>query len=116
MSPILARNRERYPDDWQEIRAAVRERSRGRCECKGECGVSHRTSVDSRCPQLHGAQGVVLTVAHLDHTPETRDLTKLRHYCQGCHNRYDAPHRAQTRRETARLALEAAGQLALGGT
>lgn len=84
------------------------------CECIGECGQMHVTlGVAGRCPALHGRQGVVLTVAHLDHTPETRDINKLKHMCQGCHNRYDAPHRSSTRRESARLALEEAGQLSL---
>lgn len=38
---------------------------------------------------------IVLTVAHLDHDDlETRDLTRLRHWCQRCHNTYDAKARA----------------------
>ena len=39
---------------------------------------------------------IVLTVAHLDHDDlETRDITRLRHWCQRCHNRYDAKMRAE---------------------
>ena len=41
---------------------------------------------------------VVLTVAHLDHTPENCDPSNLRALCQRCHNKYDAKHRAETRR------------------
>lgn len=37
---------------------------------------------------------VVLTVAHLDHTPENCDPDNLRAWCQRCHNAYDAPMRA----------------------
>ena len=41
---------------------------------------------------------VVLTIAHLDHTPEHCEPENLRALCQACHNRYDAKHRAETRR------------------
>lgn len=40
---------------------------------------------------------IVLTVAHLDHTPENCSPDNLRALCQRCHNRYDAKHRAETR-------------------
>lgn len=33
---------------------------------------------------------IVLTVAHLDHTPENCADENLRAWCQRCHNRYDA--------------------------
>lgn len=115
MSPILQRNRDRYPRDWRQISASVRERSGGRCECRGECGGSH----DERCEALNGlpapdsGRRVVLTVAHLDHAPENCDPANLRALCQRCHNKLDGPHRAQTRRETRRLALAEAGQMQL---
>ena len=41
---------------------------------------------------------VVLTVAHLDHTPENNDRDNLRALCQACHLAYDAPHKAAERR------------------
>lgn len=37
---------------------------------------------------------IVLTVAHLDHTPENCADENLKALCQKCHNRYDAPMRA----------------------
>lgn len=37
---------------------------------------------------------VVLTVSHLDHTPENCADENLRALCQRCHNAYDAPMRA----------------------
>lgn len=40
---------------------------------------------------------VVLTITHLDHTPEHCDPDNLRALCQRCHNRYDAEHRKETR-------------------
>ena len=47
-----------------------------------------------------GAIQVVLTVAHLDHTPEHCEDENLMAMCQRCHNVYDEPHRRKTRRET----------------
>ncbi|MDU6555123.1 MAG: hypothetical protein E6507_09740 [Prevotella bivia] len=40
---------------------------------------------------------IVLTIAHLDHTPEHCSPENLRALCQRCHNRYDAEHRKETR-------------------
>jgi hypothetical protein len=45
---------------------------------------------------------IVLTVAHLDHTPENCDPSNLRAWCQRCHNRYDAAHRRDGIRRRAR--------------
>ena len=43
----------------------------------------------------------MLTLAHWDHCPETREESLLRAWCQRCHNAYDQPqrqrHAAQTR-------------------
>jgi len=36
--PIRPENRARYPKNWPEIVARIRERSGNRCECRGECG------------------------------------------------------------------------------
>jgi hypothetical protein len=40
-----------------------------------------------------GPVKIVLTVAHLDHTPENCARENLRALCQRCHNAYDAPMR-----------------------
>lgn len=126
MSPIRPENVDRYPADWPEIRAAILERAElwvpgsmafvPRCECMGECG---RGTHEGRCPNLHEgfAYGtgskVVLTIAHLDHTPEHNDPSNLRAMCQGCHLHYDRAHHAETRAATWRAELEASGQLSL---
>ena len=109
--PIRAENRGRYPSDWAAISRRIRfDRAIGRCECAGECG---RGTHDGRCPNRHGqaAYGtgskVVLTVAHLDHTPENCDPANLRAMCQGCHLHYDRDHHAQTAARTRALALAA---------
>ena len=110
--PIRKENRARYPADWKAISTWVRfERAAGRCECEGECG---RGTHEGRCPNRHGylAYGtattkVVLTTAHLDHTPENCDPANLRAMCQGCHLHYDREHHAETAART-RAALAAA--------
>jgi hypothetical protein len=45
---------------------------------------------------------IVLTIAHLDHTPENCALDNLRSWCQRCHLAYDAAHHAQTAYATRR--------------
>lgn len=118
MSPIRPENRDRYPADWKAISVAIRhDRAQGRCECRGECG---RGTHVGRCPNRNGepAYGtgskVVLTTAHLDHTPENCDPANLRAFCQGCHLHYDRDHHAETRARTRRAEIEDAGQLAIG--
>lgn len=51
----------------------------------------------------HPATGavVVLTVAHLNHTPEDCRDENLAALCQKCHNSYDAPTRRRGRLERA---------------
>lgn len=113
MSPIRPENLDRYPADWPEITSRIKERAEWQCECLGECG---RGTHDGRCPNRHGepAYGtgsrVVLTTAHLNHTPEDCRDENLRAMCQGCHLHYDREHHAQTRAETRRREIEAAGQ------
>lgn len=115
--PIRPENKGRYPADWKQISISIREqRAQGRCECEGECG---RGTHVGRCPNVNGrpAYGtgskVVLTVAHLDHTPENCDPANLRAMCQGCHLHYDRDHHAETRARTRAAEMEAAGQLTL---
>lgn len=91
--PIKPENRARYPADWKQIVAQVRERSGNRCEgsprwpdCRAVNGDAH--------PET--GSKVVLTTAHLDHVPENCGLANLRHWCQRCHLVYDAKHHAVT--------------------
>lgn len=88
MSPIRPENRGRYPADWPEISRAI----------KG-------------APAYGTGSTVVLTTAHLDHTPENCDGANLRAMCQGCHLHYDRGHHAETRARTRAAELEAANEV-----
>lgn len=110
--PIRPENRDRYPADWPAISTAIKNRAGWRCECRGECGRPfEHLDRDDRCRNHHGqpaygtGSNVVLTTAHLDHTPEHCDPGNLRAMCQGCHLHYDRDHHAQTRAETLRAEL-----------
>lgn len=106
MSPIRPENRARYPSDWPAIAAAIRERAGDRCECDGRCGGRSCTATVGAVARCYARNGrahpvtgsrVVLTVAHLDHTPENCDPANLLALCQACHLAYDAAHHAATR-------------------
>lgn len=109
--PIRKEELARYPADWPQISQAIKERAGWRCECEGECAslahqawsLNHR---EARCPNVHGQPSeftgakVVLTTAHLDHTPEHSQPENLRAFCQLCHLNYDKLHHAETRART----------------
>lgn len=97
--PIRESERARYPKDWKAISKAVRAEAGDRCEgspaypdCRAENGRPH-PATGSR---------VILTVAHLDHTPENVDRGNLKAWCQRCHLTYDAAHHAANSAATRR--------------
>lgn len=87
--PIKPENKNRYPKEWKAIRADILKRANNKCEF---CGIENYTVKEN------GAR-VVLTIAHLDHTPENCDYSNLRALCQKCHNSYAAKHRSETRKK-----------------
>jgi 5-methylcytosine-specific restriction endonuclease McrA len=90
--PIKPENKKRYPKNWDKISTFIRfERAKNKCEV---CGAKNY--------QPHPITGskVILTVAHLDHTPENCDFSNLKAMCQKCHNSYDAQHRKETIRKS----------------
>lgn len=102
-------NYQDYPKNWKAIRAEIMKRAGNRCECAGECGVLHAEQFGpafntERCAEEHGAGAmffnglVVLTIAHLNHRTKDSRRKNLKAMCQRCHNRYDRPHRDETRR------------------
>lgn len=123
--PIRPENKARYPKDWPQISQRIRSRAGNRCECEGECGLRHveiegepldlppqlwvvpsvppgRCHAVNKAPHPATKSMVVLTVAHLDHTPENCADDNLRAMCQRCHNRYDAAMRRAGIRERER--------------
>ena len=97
--PIRPENRARYPFNWKAIRETILERAGDHCEgspfypdCRVENGRIHPVT----------GSKVVLTVGHLDHTPEHCDPSNLKAWCQRCHLTYDAKHHAETAYRTRR--------------
>ena len=92
---------------WFLPSRVVRERSGGRCECRGECSRGHLT----RCEAAQGQRGdrsgfsVMLTAAHvyagscatLDRVGRCSDSAHVIAVCSGCHLALDLPrHTAAT--------------------
>ena len=108
--PIKPENKGRYPANWKEIRREVLERAQNKCEF---CGVENHSIVIRPRWDRHGRSAVkktkiVLTVAHLDHTPENCDLGNLKALCQRCHLRYDRMHHLVVARKTRQAKKQAA--------
>jgi 5-methylcytosine-specific restriction endonuclease McrA len=121
--PIKPENKHRYPENWAEIRANILKRAGDRCEF---CGIPNHEkgyrdkegkwySEETVAAELAAGSDllgdggllrftvskkvikIVLTVAHLDHTPENNEPGNLRALCQRCHNKYDNPKRLANR-------------------
>jgi len=135
--PIAPENKHRYPADWAAIRAVRLAQVNNRCE---GCGVINHAwgyrLPDGEFIHLvrselieqgytqppfwlrteHGSVRVfeiVLTIAHLDHTPENNHPDNLRAWCQKCHLDHDRQHHIQTRARKRKRALEEGGQQCL---
>ena len=118
--PIRPENRARYPKNWKEIRAHILERAGNKCEgsprypdCRIQNGwfrnnttgeVTHDAMQFETWTLVDGdsASMIVLTIAHLDHTPENCADDNLKAMCQRCHLTYDAKHHAQSSYHTRR--------------
>lgn len=105
--PIRPENKARYPQDWPAIAKRIK-------DAAGWCCVGSPAYPDCRVRHgyPHPVTGpiVILTVGHLDHTPENCADDNLRAWCQRCHNTYDAPMRAHGVQRRARQG-RAAGDL-----
>ncbi len=93
--PIKPENKLRYPKNWlTEIRPAILERAGNKCEGSPlypDCRVGNYK------PHPVTGSKVILTIAHLDHTPENCNPENLRAWCQRCHCTFDAPRKAMDR-------------------
>ena len=93
--PLTREERARYPADWPEISRRIRfGRARGHCEW---CGAEHGK------PHPNTKSIVVLTVAHLNHTPEDVRPENLAALCQRCHLNYDRQRHIAKARRNRRL-------------
>lgn len=102
--PIRPENRARYPANWPAIRATILERAGNRCEGSPVYPDCRRRNGE---PIPGNGKPVILTIAHLDHTPENCEPSNLRAWCQRCHLTYDAEHhrRNAARTRWSRLAV-----------
>lgn len=124
--PIKPENRAKYPANWKDIRRSILSRASHRCEKCGllngwigyrdDGGKFHFVASWGNVKDWEGhATGfhlikIVLTIAHLDHSPENCDPSNLRAWCQKCHLTHDAAHHATNARATRRT-RKAAGEL-----
>jgi len=97
--PIRPENKARYPKDWKQISVAIRDRAENRCE--GSPAFPDCRAINGMPHPVTGSK-VVLTVAHLDHTPENCEPDNLKAWCQRCHLNYDKHHHALTAYATRR--------------
>lgn len=100
--PIKPENKNRYPKDWKQIRQRILERANNRCEV---CGIQNYSMVERVVSDRHGGMvskmvRIVLTIAHLDNTPENCDPSNLKAMCQKCHINYDKEFHARNARIT----------------
>jgi len=115
--PIKKENLSRYPKDWKQIRERILERAKNRCE---ECGVkNHSLGYRDSAGTFYEEDGerfipdsvfdgngklikIVLTISHLDHTPENCQPENLKALCQKCHLAYDSDYHAKNAAITRR--------------
>ena len=80
---VWVKHRKLYPDNWEELAWACKERAGWCCE---HCGVPHGTAAIS---QRTGEEYTIyLAAAHLDHDP-WNPCPRLAALCPSCHGRYD---------------------------
>lgn len=123
MSPIRESEKDKYPKDWQAIRARILVRAEGCCEFLNADGrrcnapdlelvfrlkrnpeiwrTPHGGDCGEADPDCYGVK-VVLTVAHLNHDPSDNRDENLRAGCQLHHLRYDVAHHQANARSTRR--------------
>jgi 5-methylcytosine-specific restriction endonuclease McrA len=129
--PIDPDQKKFYPKNWRQMSLDIRDRAHWRCEqCQLPQGaLGGRTEAGEWRDALpEGDDGsrlewpragfyalccggltlkiikIVLTVAHINQDPTDNRRSNLIALCQQCHNRLDATHRANSRRDKARRA------------
>ena len=112
--PIKPENAARYPKHWRLIRQRILDRAGHKCE---RCGVpnhhyrnrktgevtSNAMQAESwACVDMEPTAYIVLTIMHLDHTPENCADENLQAACQRCHLAYDQAHHQRNAHATRR--------------
>ncbi|MGG5811435.1 hypothetical protein [Falsiroseomonas sp. CW058] len=95
--PISREDRARYPADWAEISLRIRG-GRAGWRCESVIDGRRCDAVDGGRHPITGSR-VVLTVGHLNHTPEDNREDNLRAMCQRCHLAWDREHHLLRRRK-----------------
>ena len=96
--PILSENKNRYPKNWQEIRAKILDRAGHSCEF---CGVKNYEIVFRTYKSgKSNLTKIILTIAHLHPPIENCSDENLKALCQKCHLQYDMPIHIANRRKT----------------
>jgi len=93
-----------YPSNWFHLKAEVRARSQGVCECRGECGehTAKRCTERHQCPATHFAGAVALAAAHLcNDGPACAKTSHLKDMCQRCHLLFDMERHLAKRKRKA---------------
>lgn len=121
--PIRESEKRRYPENWPEISALKRFKARNRCQdCSlpnGAIGGRDSEGIWHDAVPWRASKGyrlawpepgtvaqcvggwqlkiikIVLTVGHKNHQPEDCSPRNLRCWCQQCHLRFDAKHKAR---------------------
>ena len=103
----------RYPENWKDLRLQVINRANDKCEfCGVKNGLIGQRDKDGTFHELTPMQAetaaldgekvirIVLTVAHLDHDEENKNISidRLRALCQRCHLRYDIQEKLRRRK------------------
>lgn len=109
--PISKERKKLYPKNWKEIREKRLEKCHNQCEL---CNVMNheyiiRRKDDNRffiycskefpLPNYNKPVKVVLTLHHINNDPTDNRDCNLLALCQRCHNKLDAPFRADKRKE-----------------
>jgi len=113
--PIKPENKPRYPSNWKEISKKVRSEAGQCCEwCSARNGTWISRKISNPGRFVYSRKGfmgdrawrrairVVLTVAHMNHTPEDCRLENLRALCQRCHLSYDVRSAVRARQRTTK--------------